>query len=203
MIRGRKAIVFSIVVVFMFAIALAGNAQACVGRKLVLGSVEDARSSLVSRMLSILINERTGTTVEIEFFPNEEKLYKMVKKHKVDLFVGYVDQFMNRLDDSPGELGMEEKFKLVKRKFDEEQNMIWLKPMGFSGRDETGSSLGWGATVVRKSVLKKFPALPRLLEKIGTRITLDDEILDSLVDRVPESKPARVARDFLKEKKLI
>ena len=203
MISGRKAIVFSIAVVFLFAIALAGNAQACVGRKLVLGSVEDARSSLVSRMLSILINERTGTTVEIEFFPNEQKLYKMVKKHKVDLFVGYVDQFVNRLEVSPGELGMEEKFKLVKRKFDEEQNMIWLKPMGFSGRDETGSSLGWGATVVRKSVLKKFPALPRLLEKIGTRITLDDEILDSLVDRIPGTKPARVARDFLKEKKLI
>jgi glycine betaine/choline ABC-type transport system substrate-binding protein len=75
--------------------------------------------------------------------------------------------------------------------------------MGFSGHDSAGSSLGWGATVVRKTVLKKFPALPRLLEKSGTRITLDDEIRDSLVDRVPGSKPAKDARDFLKEKKLI
>jgi len=75
--------------------------------------------------------------------------------------------------------------------------------MGFSGHDSAGSSLGWGAAVVRKESLKKFPALPRLLEKIGTRITLDDDLLDSLVAKISGSKPAKVARDFLKEKKLI
>jgi glycine betaine/choline ABC-type transport system substrate-binding protein len=100
MIGGRKAIVFSIVVVFFFAIALAGNAQACVGRKLVLGSVEGARSSLVSRMLSILINERTGTTVEIEFFSSSDELFEKVKKGKVDLYVGYVERSLDYLGGS-------------------------------------------------------------------------------------------------------
>jgi len=178
-------------------------AQACVGRKLVLGAVDDPGNSIVARILSILVNERTGTTVEIKFFSDEAKLYEMVRKDKVDLFVGYVETFAGRLDGTADGLSMQAKFSLVKKRFAEEENLVWLKPMGFTGHSAQGNSLGWASTVVRKETLKKFPALPRLIEKIGTRIVLDDDLMASLVNKIPASKPARVARDFLKEKKLI
>ncbi|UCG39430.1 MAG: hypothetical protein JSV00_04165 [bacterium] len=179
--------------------------HACVGRKLILGSVQTGRADMASRLLSILINERTGTTVEVKFFEDAAGLLDAVGKGKVDLYVDHVDNAlirMGRSGDSES-LGGEERFKLVKRLFDEELNLIWLKPMGYSGRDAGGASLGPAAVVVKKDTLKKFPALPRLLEKIGTRVPLDDDRLDDLVKRAQSEKPARVARDFLKEVKLI
>ena len=180
-----------------------GTAEACVGRKLVLGALQDDRQGIVSRILSILIHERTGTTVEVEFFPTEEKIMERVRKGKVDLYVGYVGTALEGLQRDWDSLPPEESYRLAKRLYEEELNLIWLKPMGFSGKDGAGRGLGWAAVVVRKDALKKFPALPRLLEKIGTRVIMEDALLDGLVLRGQAVKPAKVAREFLKEKKLI
>ncbi|NOY87533.1 MAG: hypothetical protein GXP52_09595 [Deltaproteobacteria bacterium] len=185
------------------ALAVPSTVHACVGRKLVLGALEDARQGMVSRIISILIHERTGTTVEVKFYPSKEELMEKVLKGKVDLYVDYVDTALKRLNDDPGSLAGEERYRQVKREYDEEMNLVWLKPLGFEGRNGKGNSMGFAAVVVRKGTLKKFPALPRLLDKIGTRVILDDPLLDSLVLKGQSVKPAKVAREFLKEKKLI
>jgi osmoprotectant transport system substrate-binding protein len=54
------------------------------------------------------------------------------------------------------------------------------------------------APVARKDTLKKFPALPRLIAK--TKGLLPDGVLASLAQT---GEPARSARQFLREKKLI
>lgn len=179
------------------------QAHACVGRKLVLGALEDDRQGMVSKILSILIHERTGTTVEVRYFKDMDELVAMVYKGKVDLFVDYAQPALVRLKEDFSNLTPEESYRIVKRRYDEEFNLVWLKPMGFSGRDSKGAPQGWAAVVVKKDALKKFPALPRLLEKIGTKIPLSDDVLDSLVVQGRETKPAKVARQFLKEEKLI
>ena len=177
--------------------------HACVGRKLVLGALEDDRQGMVTRILSILIHERTGTTVEVKYFSGMDELMTMVQKGKVDLFVDYVDPALNRLEEDPSSLALEERYSTVKKRYDEEFNLVWLKPMGFTGRDPGGASLGKASVVVKKDALKKFPALPRLLEKIGTRVPLSDDVLDGLVAEAQKKKPAKVARQFLKDEKLI
>ena len=179
------------------------RAHACVGRKLVLGALEDDRQGMVSRILSILIHERTGTTVEVKFFSGMDEIMTQVHKGKVDLFVDYVDPALVRLEENPANLGPEERYSTAKRRYDEEFNLVWLKPMGFSGLDSQGVSQGLAAVVVRKDALKKFPALPRLLEKLGTRVPLSDDVLDGLVLKTQKTKPAKVARQFLKDEKLI
>ena len=161
----------------------AANAHACVGRKLVIGSIEADRPGMVNRILSILIHERTGTTVEVKYFPDRGKLLAAVKKHKVNLYVDYVDRAIDRLNIDVSSTDRSEKFKAVKRQFDEELNQVWLKPMGYSGISPDGQALGPASIVVHKDTLKKFPALPRLLEKIGTKVILDDRQLDSLLER--------------------
>jgi len=176
---------------------------ACVGRKLVLGSLGADRPSMVTRILSILIHERTGTTVEVEYFPDLDSLLDAVDKGKVDLYVDHVDSALKRMDIKVFPPDTIERFEAVKRRFEEELNLIWLKPMGYTGSDSGGRSLGAASIVVQKDTLKMFPALPRLLEKIGTRVILDDSGLDRLVARARSEKPAKVARDYLKETKLI
>ncbi|GBE15330.1 MAG TPA: hypothetical protein ENH32_06735 [Proteobacteria bacterium] len=190
-------------ILLVAALAAPSAVNACVGRKLVLGALEDARQGMVSRIISILIHERTGTTVEVKFYAAKEELMEDVLKDKVDLYVDYVEPALKRLNDDAGSLTGSERFRQVKRRYDEEMNLVWLKPLGFEGRTDKGESMGLAAVVVRKGTLKKFPALPRLLEKIGTRVILDDHLLDSLVAKGQSVKPARVAREFLKEKKLI
>jgi osmoprotectant transport system substrate-binding protein len=177
--------------------------HACVGRKLVLGSLEADRPAMVSRLLSILIHERTGTTIEVDYFSDKQELLKSVDKGKVDLYVDSVDSAFGRIGEGDVSLSKEERFQVVKKRFDEELNLIWLKPMGYNERDEKSVPTGPAAVVVRKDTLKTFPALPRLLEKIGTRIVLDDDLLDTLVKRGQTEKPVKVARDYLKEVKLI
>ncbi len=179
------------------------NAYACVGRKLVIGSIEADRPGMVNRILSILIHERTGTTVEVKFFPDRGKLLAAVKKHKVNMYIDYVERAIDRLKIEVSSTDKNERFKAVKRRFEEELNQIWLKPMGYSGIAPDGQTLGSASIVVHKDTLKKFPALPRLLEKIGTRVVLGDERLDSLVSKARSEKPAKVARNYLKEVKLI
>jgi len=177
--------------------------HACVGRKLILGSLEGERQGMVTRLLSILIHERTGTTIEVKYYPDREKLLQSVRKGKVDLYVDAVDGALSRIGEDPASLSPEERFSTIKSRFDEELNLIWLKPMGYVERDAANVPLGPAAVVVRKETLKTFPALPRLLEKIGTRVVLDDELLDTLVSRGRYERPAKVAREYLKEVKLI
>jgi len=193
-----------ILLLLLTAVAVtSADAYACVGRKLVLGSVETDRPGMVTRILSILIHERTGTTVEVKFFSDRDSLLEAVSKSKVDLYVDHVDSAIDRLRIEVPSREIGERFKAVKRRFEEERNLVWLKPMGFIGIDEGGRPLGPASVVVHKDTLKKFPALPRLLEKIGTRVVLDDASLDSLVGKARSGNPARVARDYLKEVKLI
>ena len=158
---------------------------------------------MVSRILSILIHERTGTTVEVKFFTNRTKLLAAVNKHKVNLYLDYVERAIDRLEIDVSSTDESERFKTVKRRFDEVLNLIWLKPMGYSGITPDGQALGPASVVVHKDTLKKFPALPRLLEKIGTKVVLDDGLLDYLVNKARSEKPAKVARNYLKEVKLI
>lgn len=201
----RSSITLSLVVLVALAAVTAfpSHSESCVGRKLVLGSLENDRPGMVSRILSILIHERTGTTVEVKFFSNREKLLASVRKGKVDLYVDYIDSAAARMKIEIPSAEAKERFKAVKRRFEEELNLIWLKPMGYTGKSVDGRQLGPASTVVHKDTLKKFPALPRLLEKLGTRVVLDDTRLDGLVDKTRSEKPARVARGYLKEVKLI
>jgi len=204
MLNIRKQIWIAIFFLVAIAVTFSSfSAHACVGRKLVIGSIEADRPGMVNRILSILIHERTGTTVEVKFFPNRDKLLAAVKKHKVNLYVDYVDSAIDRLKVEVSSTDESERFKAVKRLFDEELNQIWLKPMGYSGIAPDGRDFGPASIVVHKDTLKKFPALPRLLEKIGTRVVLDDGRLDSLVSKARSEKPAKVARNYLKEVKLI
>ena len=203
MLDLNRPLRFLIMMLVIVGVSSPSISSACVGRKLVLGSLEDGRQGMVVRILSILIHERTGTTVEVKFFEDREKLLKQVAKGKVDLYVDHVDAALVRHGKKTDEGSPEDRFRQVKKIFEEELNLIWLKPLGYSGRGAGEIPPGAAAVVVHKDTLKKFPALPRLLEKVGTKVVLDDKRLESLTEKGKSTKPARVARDYLKEVKLI
>jgi osmoprotectant transport system substrate-binding protein len=89
----------------------------------------------------------------------------------------------------------------VKAAYEKEKGMVWLKPFGFT-HTSGGSTPSYTAAVLRLEILNNFPALPRVIGKLGSMI--NDEAYAGLMRSVESGeKPKKAARDFLKSKKLI
>jgi osmoprotectant transport system substrate-binding protein len=102
-----------------------------------------------------------------------------------------------------------EQRETVRREYEQRFNLIWLEPWGMTGKAVPATVAGPGgpgvagrvAPVIRKDTLKKFPALSRLVNKLSGMV--DNATLARLVQE-SEKRPAReVAKQFLKEKRLI
>ncbi len=168
-------------------------AVACVGKTLVIGALETPRGRLVAQILAILVNERTGTTVKIAEFADEEGLHRALARGELDLTVEYTRRALGRLNmNAPGD--PEAAYRNVKAAYQEKLNLVWLPALGF--QDPDGGGLA--APVARKDTLKKFPALPRLIAK--TEGVLPEPTVSSLA---ASADPAKTARSFLREQKLI
>lgn len=173
---------------------LASPALACVGKSLVIGTDSTPESKVVAHILSTLIYERTGTTVEIVDYKDSEALFKELSQGDVDLALDYAGRALARTGRPlPADSGaaLDEARKVYQETF----NLVWLTPLGFF---ESGKPASPGATVAQKHTLKKFPALPRLIAK--TSDLLPSETLKGIIG-APNT--AKAARDFLKKNKLI
>jgi osmoprotectant transport system substrate-binding protein len=95
-----------------------------------------------------------------------------------------------------------ELYKAVKATYNEELNLVWLKPFGFDNKSVApAGTAAEAAPVVRKDTLKKFPALARLINKLGGRI--DASAIAKLETSAKGGDSKKVARQFLRENRLI
>jgi len=173
---------------------LATPALSCVGRGISIGALNNPRDQLVAQVLAILINERTGTSVNITEFSDQEALHKDLAEGKINIAVEHTNKALSRLGlDIPKD--QNQAYSAVKAAYLEKLNLVWLPMLGF-GDEQTHS--GQAAPVASKETIKKFPALPRLIAK--TKGLLPAETIDPLAR---SGDPANAAREFLKEKKLI
>jgi len=168
------------------------SAAACVGKTLVIGATESPESRVVAQVIAILINERTGTSVKIQDFPDGEEIHRALATGSLDIAVERTDQALERLGLGAA-ADAQAAYLQAKAGYLERLNLVWLPPLGPAGG---GAALA--APVVRKDTVKKFPALPRLIAK--TEGLLSADVVAALTR---SGEPARSARQFLREKKLI
>lgn len=174
-------------------------ADACVGKVLHIGVIDSSEGKVFAELISVLINERTGTTIEAKFFRNSQDLYQAVKTKGVDILVENTSRALTVLN-KPAERDAAKAYEFVKTSYEKEKGLIWLKPFGFSGSSSGESS--YTATLLRNEILNNFPALPRVINKLGSAIT--DETYTKMIKSVDSGEnPKKVAKDFLKSKKLI
>lgn len=167
---------------------------ACVGKTLVIGAQETPEGRVVAQVIAILINERTGTTVKVAEFPDAEALHGSLASGEADIGVEYTAAALARLGlEVPQD--SDSAYQSAKAAYLERLNLVWLPRLGFSAQ---GLPAGDAAPVARKETLKKFPALPRLIAK--TEGLLSADVLRGLAGA---GEPARAAREFLREKRLI
>ena len=80
-----------ILVIFLLIMTSVSSSIGCVGRVLYVGSLPSTSDRLMSELLVMLINERTGTNVQIRFFDDRDQLYNAMKltdeAERVDIVV--------------------------------------------------------------------------------------------------------------------
>ncbi len=176
------------------------RSQACVGRIINIGITNSVNENLLAELVSVLINERTGTTVNIKVFDNAKELYDSVKKAELGIIIENTDHAMSMLN-MPNSKDKEKDYDISKKEFRERMNLIWLNPFGFLP-EEKGSGKYFYAAVITEDVLINFPALPRVINKLNG--ISNDTDFNKVVKAVKSGeKVRRAARDFLKKKKLI
>ncbi len=199
----RKLMIGIMAVLLAGLLAVAtGPAYACVGKTLVVGTTGTIQQDLLAQMLSLLIQERTGTTVKVVKLGSSREAHDALLKADLDMYVEYtgVGQVQILQKDKIADAG--ELYKAVKATYNEELNLVWLKPFGFENREVGPSGVAAeAAPVVRKDTLKKFPALARLINKLGGRI--DAEAMRELEVQAGAGESGKVAREFLRKNRLI
>jgi osmoprotectant transport system substrate-binding protein len=179
-----------------------GSAFACVGKTLLVGTTGTVQQDLMAQMLSLLITERTGTTVKIVKLDSNLAAHEALLKADLDMYVEYTGVGQVQILQKEAIADAAQLYKAVKATYNEELNLIWLKPLGFENKTIGPAGVAAeAAPVVRKDTLKKFPALARLINKLGGRI--DAASLAKLETAASGGESKKVAREFLRQNRLI
>jgi osmoprotectant transport system substrate-binding protein len=176
--------------------------HACVGKTLVVGALDTPQQQVLSQMLAILISERTGTTVKVVPVEGHPQAHDALLRADLDMYIEYTGVGQVVILKAPPIADANELYQAVKDRYNRDMNLIWLKPFGFSDtRYAPEGTIADAAPVVRKDTLKKFPALARLINKLGGAI--DAATMSQLEAQTSESGAQEIARQFLKENRFI
>ncbi len=182
---------FSIICI-LATIALAQSALACVGKTLYIGVTNAPNELLFAEMISVLVNERTGTSVKIKTFRDAGEMYGAVKRGEVGVFVeepGRALKIMAR----PAEGNAKAAYESAKKESRKGLNLVWLEPFGVKQ---------YYAPVLSLETIGNLPALPKLINKLGGVVS--DETCGRLLRSAKgEEQMKKAARDFLRSRKLI
>jgi osmoprotectant transport system substrate-binding protein len=196
-------ILFNVLLVVLIITGLTvSSAQACVGKTLVVGALDNPQQQVLAEMLSVLIGERTGTTVKVVSVAGHAEAHDAMIRAEMDMYVEYTGVGQVIILKEQPIADSDELYKAVKERYNQDLNLVWLKPFGFSDeRYAPEGTVAVAAPVVRKDTLKKFPALARLINKLGGSI--DDPTMKELETASAAGNSRDVARKFLKEKRFI
>jgi osmoprotectant transport system substrate-binding protein len=181
------------IICFVMAVAFCMTAHvslACVGKTIHLG-ISSANEKLMAEMTSLMISERTGSSVKIDIYKDSRALYEAVKQGKVNIIIENTDRALEMLGKtkSAGSLGVDS----IKSEYRKSFNLTWLNAFGVSPQY---------APVLTADTLSNYPALPKLLNKLAGALSKDTypKLLKSIES---DDKTKKIAKDFLKSKKLI
>lgn len=196
---SHKKIVF--LVVLLVSLVLPLSALSCVGKTLVVGSTGGAQQDVLANMLAQLITERTGTSVKLVNHEGSESAHQALLKDDLDIYVEYTGVGLVKILGAEPITDPQVLYQAVKKRYNEELNIVWLNPLGFEAITEGMATPTQAVPIARKDTLKKFPALARLINKLSGM--LDAETIALLEAQTASRGVKEVARTFLKQNRLI
>ncbi len=156
-------------------------------------------------ILSVYINERTGTTVKLTHPGDIQACHQAVLSGQANMYINYLKPAERILGLKKTENNPQRLYVLVSQGFLDRFKLVWLKPLGYKGPLTSsltpGKDASLAAPVVSVETLRKFPVLDRLINKLGGRI--DSNTLEGLEGSTKGQGTKKAARDFLKALRLI
>jgi glycine betaine/choline ABC-type transport system substrate-binding protein len=201
-----KRISVALFVGVLCLLTLPKTLHTCVGRLLVVAVSGSADQVIMGNMLSVLINERTGTTVDVIQPGGLDKCHEAVLKGKANIYLNYIAAGHAATGGSGKVEDAQKVYTLVSAGYLEKFGMVWLKPFGFEGPLNPKQGAGvevasLAVPVTTKDVLRKFPVLDRVINKLGGQI--DNPAIDELAKKSNGGDVKLVVKEFLKAQKLI
>ena len=202
--KGKKYLI--LIAGLMFFHLLATPLLACKGRVLVVAVGDSIDQVIMGQMLSILINERTGTTVEIAQPGDIEASHEAVLQGKANIYINYVGMAGAGTEGPNAQSEPQKAYILASRSYMEKYGMVWLKPFGFQGPLTQAAPSGkvdgtLAVPVTTKDVIKQFPILDRLINKLAGQV--DNKTLEELREKSQNQDVEITVREFLTSHKLI
>jgi len=190
----------AVILSFVLSVLFSTGSFACVGKTLTIGALTTPSDQLLAQLMAVIINERTGTTVNVVSYDDQEKLYEAVKKREVNIFTENTGRALKQL-------GMEASgdadtiYSDVKDRYKKQLHLVLLKP--FAETDLTaGDGPFMDVPVIAEGILIDYPALPRVLNKLAK--IMNEKSYNRVLAAVESGdKPNQVAKDFLKKKRII
>src|SRR4030043_455325 len=149
-----RTIFFFLSVTASLILAFSHQSDACVGKTLYIGALNSTYEQLFSEMLSVVISERTGTTVNIKYYKDSKELYNAVKKNEVGILVENTDRALEILG-RPKEENVEKAYNISKEEFRKNLNLVWLKPFVLLS-EAGGKSRNYYSPLIAVDVLSNF-----------------------------------------------
>lgn len=180
--------------------------HSCMGRLLVIALGDSIDQVIMGQMLSVLINERTGTEVNILRTGDLKTCHEAVLNGEADIYISYIGTDISNIKTSEKVDNPQQTYILLRESYRKKFGMIWLKPFGFEGplpktNPDEKVYVTWAAPVTTKEVLRKFPILDRLINKLGGKI--DNNTIDELRRKTENKDIKNLVREFLKAQRLI
>ncbi len=197
-----KKIMQPLFILLLLLFCLSSASLACVGKTIEIGTTGSIQQEVLANIIGELISERTGTSVKLIAFNSNDEAHAALLKADIDMYVEYTGVGQTVILQAQPLTDAAELYAAVKERYNQEMNLIWLMPFGFDAAQGLGVALpAEAAPVVRKDTLKKFPALARLINKLGGKI--DQNTIASLETEASAGQSKQVARGFLKKNRLI
>ena len=185
----KRVVVVCVLVLLLWG---ARESGACVGKVLHIGISNSPAEQLIAEMVATLVTERTGTSVKIVPFKDAKEIYAAARKGEIGLVIENRDRAFDVLG-KPRDTNPKSAQDTLKREYKKTLNMVWL--------DSLGGTPPY-APVLSADTLSSLPALPKLLNKLSGILT--EDVYNRLIKSAKsDEKPKKVARDFLKAKRLI
>ncbi len=195
-IVNSLAVRLMLIGMILFLVGLPELADACTNSEINVGVLDSPEGRIIGDILVVIILERSGVRPMVKYFADTGQLDAAVRNKKVEIILENTDNALN-LINIPLKEDPLENYQNVKTLYKQDKGLIWLKPLGYTGTTNAINSL-----LVTEEIIKKFPGLPRVINKLSGLI--DNPTLDRLMSEVRRGKKERrVAKDFLVARRLI
>ncbi|HEY3353751.1 MAG TPA: glycine betaine ABC transporter substrate-binding protein [Polyangia bacterium] len=183
-------------IIALVILALAGEASACVGKTITIGVPDAPDERVLGELVALLVTERTGTTARVTTFADGNQVLAAVKRGDVGTLVESTARALQVLGKPPARTA-QEAYTVAKEGYRARFSLVWLDP--FAAGKQARSLFG---PVLTTEVVRTFPALPRVINKLTKVLTAEELAQLAAAARAGKDLKA-LARDYLRAKKLI